>query len=210
MNCPWPLSGAALVGSRVVFLAAFYCSVFQLIFGDMARRSILDYPDLLRELSWDDLQYSLLHEYYYSSVSDTRPRWSYGRFDIGSMPDSEVWQQFRFDRNDIGRLASALRLPATFLTTQGVRIEKEEAICIALRRLAYPICLCDMECMFRRHGLMLSLSANAVFRHIADEFGNLLLDLKLNKWLSSDCLESFSTVNAIPCFPVSCVRFYRC
>lgn len=170
----------------------------------MARRSILDCPDLLRDRSWDDVEDALLHEYF-SSVSNARPRWSYGRFDIASMSDCEVRQQFRFERNDIGRLASALRLPASLPTAQGITIERDEALCITLRRLAYPIRLCDMERMFGRHESTVSLCVNAVFRHITEEFGALLQQLKFNKWLSLDCLQGLSNVSLM--FPTICTAF---
>jgi hypothetical protein len=58
---------------------------------------------------------------------------------------------FRFDLDDLRRLLPLLRLPAVIVATENrTRASSEEALLITLRRLAWPLRLCDLESQFDR------------------------------------------------------------
>ncbi|KAH7956773.1 hypothetical protein HPB52_012558 [Rhipicephalus sanguineus] len=90
---------------------------------------------------------------------------------------------FRFEKEDVPKLRVALRIPETVMTAQRVPIPGDEALCITLRRLAYPNRLKDLENFFGRH---------KVLRHIDEKFFHLLDDVNNHSWLTIDTLENFS------------------
>ncbi|KAM7308475.1 tigger transposable element-derived protein 6 [Ixodes scapularis] len=47
-------------------------------------------------------------------------------------------RQFRFEKSDFPTLVRALDMPESMTSSQGVRISAREALCMYLRRLAYP------------------------------------------------------------------------
>ncbi|KAG0429358.1 hypothetical protein HPB47_023673 [Ixodes persulcatus] len=97
------------------------------------------------------------------------------------MDEEHVVRQFRLTKEDLPHLRSALRIP-----------ERDEALAIGLRRLAYPNRLCDFELMFGRHFSTLSIVSNQVHRHIAHTFGHLPRDLIAHSWLNPDQLDVFA------------------
>ena len=68
----------------------------------------------------------------------------------------------RFQNNDMDRLARALKIPATYICSQGTIATRMEALMILLRRLAYPNRWCDLEAMFGRSESELTLIFNKV------------------------------------------------
>ncbi|CAN8029526.1 unnamed protein product [Ixodes persulcatus] len=108
------------------------------------------------------------------------------------MDEEDVVRQFRFTKEDLPYLRSALRILETLTTNGWVRVSGDEALAIGLRRLAYPNRLCDLELMFGRHSWTLSIVSNQVHRHIAHTFGHLLRDLTAHSWLDPDQLDVFA------------------
>lgn len=129
-------------------------------------------------------------------IQDSRPakklRSSSGLFSFDSLDATTARQMFRVEKDDIDRLARALRLPSSVKTEQRVTVGRTEALCIALRRLAYPNRLCDLEKIFGRHSSTLSCVASTVVRHIVSSFGHLLKDLRANPWLVPEALATFA------------------
>lgn len=66
------------------------------------------------------------------------PYWEYERFDLDELSEAECKADFRFYRNDIYTLAYALQLPPTILTYNGLVVESIPALCMFLKRFAYP------------------------------------------------------------------------
>ncbi|CAN7977247.1 unnamed protein product [Ixodes persulcatus] len=101
-------------------------------------------------------------------------------------------QMFRFEQVDVQRLRKALAIPERVRNAQRVEISGDEALCIALRRLSYPVRLCDMRREFGRAESTLSLFANSVLKDIVAAIGPLLGNFARNPWLTSTALEEFS------------------
>ncbi|KAG0414048.1 hypothetical protein HPB47_008801, partial [Ixodes persulcatus] len=62
----------------------------------------------------------------------------HGLLHILHMRDEDFRRQFRFEKADLGALLSALKVPESFTSAQGVVVRDDEALCFMLRRLAYP------------------------------------------------------------------------
>ncbi|KAH7941756.1 hypothetical protein HPB49_017034 [Dermacentor silvarum] len=113
----------------------------------MPRSSILQDRYYLSFLGWRDIEARMLRE-------PERQRRLYvssrgGLLNIEAIPDRVFRRQFRFEKADF-LLLVALELPQ-YLSAEGVRISSYEALCMCLRRQAYPNRLCDLQEYFARH-----------------------------------------------------------
>ncbi|CAN7948011.1 unnamed protein product [Ixodes hexagonus] len=108
------------------------------------------------------------------------------------MQDETFRRQFRFHKEDLAALQSGLQIPATVTTAQGVAVPGDEALCIVLRRLAYPNRLFDLEGVFGRHSSTLSSISNIIMGHINERFGHLLSNMNNHSWLTIAKLEMCS------------------
>ena len=68
----------------------------------------------------------------------------------------------RFEKNDMERLSTSLRLPNKYTCRQGTRATGLEALMIMLRRLTYPNRWSDLVPLFGRSDSQLSLIFNTV------------------------------------------------
>ena len=88
---------------------------------------------------------------------------------IGSMNrlSSKIWTilnvgaNFAF-KNDIFRLKDALRIPDVIRTTNRLVVDGIDALCIFLKRFAYPCRYSDMIQRFGRPVLILSMVSNQI------------------------------------------------
>ena len=64
--------------------------------------------------------------------------WREESFDLDNYSDKECRAYFRFKREDLFQLLDALRIPDVVETTSQDSASGLEALCIVLRRLAYP------------------------------------------------------------------------
>ena len=69
---------------------------------------------------------------------------------------------YRFSKEDMVRLASALNLPDVYICKQGTRATGMEALMVMLRRLSYPNRFCDLTATFGRDVPELSLIFSTV------------------------------------------------
>ncbi|KAH8033315.1 hypothetical protein HPB51_009514 [Rhipicephalus microplus] len=63
---------------------------------------------------------------------------------------------FRFHKGDLDDLIVGLLITGEVMSAQRVRVSDREALCMTLRRLAYPNRLCDLETIFNRHSSVIS------------------------------------------------------
>ena len=66
------------------------------------------------------------------------PYWNYERFDLDEKTNDECKAGFRFNREDIYRLAEQLQLPDEITTYTGLVVASVPALCMHLKRYAYP------------------------------------------------------------------------
>lgn len=64
--------------------------------------------------------------------------YGYGAFSLDEVPFRYCKPYFRFEKNNITRLAEALRVTQVISTDSGHKVSGVEGLCILLRRLAYP------------------------------------------------------------------------
>ena len=70
------------------------------------------------------------------------PYEQYGPFDLDKLSDDECLANFLFFKDDIYILSEVMDMPDEFHTYNRVKVEKIEALCIFLRRVAYPFDNC--------------------------------------------------------------------
>ena len=102
---------------------------------------------------------SLLYAYYSSIINDEEfvllydintaksgdfPYWNYEAFELDSMSDDECQAEFRFYKNDVYDLMAVLGFPETFTSYNGLTVDGTHALCIFLKRFAYPCRYLDM------------------------------------------------------------------
>ena len=93
----------------------------------------------------------------------------YGSFDLNEMDVSECLAEFRFHKNDVPVLLEALQLPQSFTCHQETICDGIEALCITLRRFAYPCKYSDLIPRFGHPVPELSMLCNLVMDTINQE-----------------------------------------
>ena len=93
------------------------------------------------------------------------------------MNEEESCVDFRFKKNEILALARVLNLPGKFTCNQGTVCESIEALCIVLRRFAYPCRFSDLVPQFGQPVPELSMITNTVVDFIFQNHGE-----KLTTW----------------------------
>ena len=140
----------------------------------------------------DDEDFCLLYDLNKSSKPDI-PYWTYDKFDLDLLNDGECKSEFRFYRNDIYRLGDALNMPDEIVCYNGTVYEKYEALCILLKRYAYPCRFLDMVPVprFARPMPQLCMVTQKVTDIILEQWGNLLTSMNQN-WLSRQNLQRYA------------------
>ena len=119
------------------------------------------------------------------------PYWEYEHFNLGRVAEDDCMAQFRFQKEDLPRLMNVLRIPAKVVCSNGTTADGMEALCIVLRKLAYPCRLGDMIPLFGSSAPELSLISSEIVDHLSNTFGNLLSSLD-QPWLSRARLRSYA------------------
>lgn len=105
------------------------------------------------------------------------PYQDYPAFDLEQMDEAECSLDFRFRKKQIPILAQALDLPEKFTCQQGTVCEATEALCMVLRRFAYPCRYSDLVPQFGRPIPEMSMITNTVVDFIYERHGE-----KITRW----------------------------
>ena len=119
------------------------------------------------------------------------PYMSYERFDLDRMEEDECKVEFRFCKRDIYRLVEVYQFPEEFLCYNGTVYDPVEAMCIFLKRLAYPCRYTDMIHRFARPVPQLSMITNRVMNFMFERWFHLLRTLN-QAWLSRNHLQNYA------------------
>ena len=137
----------------------------------------------------DDEEFVCLYDLNRSKNLDY-PYWNYERFSLDELTDDECWSEFRFNRRDIYKLKEVFNIPEEIVTYNRLSVDGIEALCIFLKRFAYPCRYSDMVQRFARpvpqYSIVSSLIMNRIylnFRHLLESFNQPLL--------TPVCLERF-------------------
>ncbi|XP_077519772.1 uncharacterized protein LOC144129471 [Amblyomma americanum] len=90
----------------------------------------------------------------------------HGLLDIDRIDIMLFKQQFRFEKGNVDDLVRALCMPERIVSAQRVVVPGRDALCLALRRLAYPNRWCDLQPIFGLHLSVMSSVASQVISHI--------------------------------------------
>ena len=105
------------------------------------------------------------------------PYSNYEYFDLDKMNDDECKSEFWFYKNDVYNLAKTVALPDQLFCYNGVNVDGVEALCIFLKRFAYPCRYLDMIPRFARPEPQLCMISNAVMNNLYQTWNHLLIDL---------------------------------
>ena len=93
------------------------------------------------------------------------------RFNLEDQSDQQALNKFRFDKENIYRLAHSLALPDQIQLANRCICSGTDALCILLCRLVYPNRRSDLETLFGRPKSTLSLIINHTLDFIYDRHG---------------------------------------
>lgn len=97
------------------------------------------------------------------------------RFNFDAPDLAPEWKLlFRFTKPQIEELANLLEIPNPYITSSRHSMSSIEALCILLRRLAYPNRLSDISRIFGRSTAALSVIVNEMIDFIYDNWKHLL------------------------------------
>lgn len=138
----------------------------------------------------DDEEMLLLYDLNASKNLDI-PYWKYDKFELDSLSDDECKSEFRFLKHDIYALLDVLNLPDKISCQNRFSVNSDEALCLLLRRFAYPCRYEDLVPRFGRPVPQLSMVVSETMDLLYARFGNLLSSLN-QPWLSQANLVDFS------------------
>ncbi|CAH3175920.1 unnamed protein product, partial [Porites lobata] len=91
----------------------------------------------------NDEEFVLLYDINTAKSRDF-PYWNYEASELDSMSDDGCQAEFRFYKNDVYDLMAVLGFPETFTCYNGLTVDGTQALCIFLKRFAYPCRYLDM------------------------------------------------------------------
>ena len=160
--------------------------------------------------SWDDGDLSgneFIMLYDLNKSRNDYPYWRYEGFELDSLDDDEAWVQFRFFRNDIYRLKEVLHIPDIVRTYNRMIVDGVEALCIFLKRFAYPCRYVDRIPHFGRAIPDYSIVTNMIIDHIYRTFSHLLSDFN-HPMYATAILEEYCAVIHAKGAPL-CLTFHQ-
>ena len=126
-----------------------------------------------------------------TSASPDFPYWTYDNFDLDSLSDEECKAEFRFYRNDTYQMLDVLQLPDEIICYNRFHVDGFEALCIMLKRFAYPCRYLDVMLRFAKPVPQLCMASNHVMNLIYTQWNHLPTDLD-QPWLSPANLQQFA------------------
>ena len=121
------------------------------------------------------------------------PYWTYEHFDLDSMTDDECKREFRFLAGDTYTLVELFNFPDEIICNNGVVCDITEAICMLLKRFAYPCRYQDLIPRFGRPVPQLCMITNKVLNFLYLNWSHLLTSFQQN-WLSQQNLDNFANI----------------
>ena len=140
----------------------------------------------------NDEEFLLLYDLNKSSNLEL-PYWSYDHFDLDLITDDECKSEFRFYKRDVYFLAEVLQIPDQMRCYNRVVVDGIEALCIFLKRFAYPCRYSDMLPRFARPVPQLCMISSQVMDFIYQTHNHRLRTFN-QPWLSQASLQNCADV----------------
>ena len=112
--------------------------------------------------------------------------------DFDGLDDDECLSEFRFRKHDLPLLAEVLQIPDKITLYQRSVCSGLEALCLVLRRLAYPCRYADLISTFARPVPVLCMICNYMIDFIYETHNHRLLQWN-NQVLNANALETYAT-----------------
>lgn len=112
----------------------------------------------------DDIEFAVLYDM--NESREIFPYWKFQEFDLDTLDEAECRTELRFSSQHIYELARLLGIPARIVTPQRITCSGIEALCIMLKRLAYPCRYSDMVPFFGRDQTELCIIFNYVLNFL--------------------------------------------
>ena len=138
----------------------------------------------------DDTEFVLLYDVN-SSKNPDLPYWNYPKFDLDNLTDQECLTDFRFYKNDVYNLKDVFQIPDEIVCYNRTVVDGLEALCIFLRRFAYPCRYGDLIPRFGRPVPELCIISNEIVNTIHNLYGHKLQNFN-QAWLSPAKLEDYA------------------
>jgi hypothetical protein len=113
------------------------------------------------------------------------------RFNLADQTMFQYWNNFRFWKDDIVRLSVLLGLPEQITVRNGCTCSGVDALCMVLRRFAYPNRLCELEQFFGRPLSSLSMIINHTVDLLYNDHQHRLRTLD-NPWFDPAQLQVYA------------------
>ena len=138
----------------------------------------------------DDTEFLLLYDVNSSKNLDL-PYWNYPKFDLDNLTDQECLTEFRCYKNDVYNLKDVFQIPYEIVCYNRTVVDGLEALCIFLRRFAYPCRYGDLIPRFGRPVPELCIISNEIVNTIHNLYGHKLQNFN-QAWLSPAKLEDYT------------------
>lgn len=119
------------------------------------------------------------------------PYWKYEKFNLDSLSDDECKSEFRFLKHDIYNLLDVLDLPDKITCPNRFYVYSDEALCLLLRRFAFPCRYEDLVPRFGRPVPQLCMVVSEMMDILYARFGQLFSGIN-QPWLSQANLVDFA------------------
>ena len=140
----------------------------------------------------NDEEFILLYDMNTSKNPDF-PYWQYDPFDLDDLCDDECKAEFRFLKNDIHLLKDVLQVPDEVVCYNRLVVDGIEALCVLLKRFAYPIRHSDMCSRIARPVPQFNIITNAMMDIIYNQHCHRLRNFN-QAWLSPANLQTYADV----------------
>ena len=106
--------------------------------------------------------------------------WEYETFDLDHLENDECVAEFRSQKDDIYDSPGVLQFPDEIVCYNGTKVSDIEALCIFLKRHAYPCRYLDLIHRFARPVPELCIINDFVLKFIYERFKNLFMTFIYN------------------------------
>ena len=139
-----------------------------------------------------DIPYFIYEDFILNEMSDDECKAEMSDDECkAKMSDDECKAEFRFYENDIYNLIDVLCVPPEFTCYNGLKVNAIEAMCVFLKRFAYPCRYVDLIQRFFRPEPQLCMIANKMMDIIYQNWNHLFINLD-QPWLDNQHLENFA------------------
>ena len=118
------------------------------------------------------------------------PYRKYKRFNLDQLENDECVAEFRFQKDDIHDLLGVLQILDEIVRYNGTKVSDIEALCIFLKRHAYPCRYLDLIQRFARPVPELCIINNFLLKFLYERWGHLFTTMN-QQWLSPNNLQIF-------------------